>query len=118
MGYATITELLLLIEKRKISDEELICKIRLVLAYANTVKGNFITSFEVLQSIVGQYGLEFANLNTINADRCEIMGTYSLIDIINRFFIKDYEDLQESLFASVEFANDTGDNFTKHFVNK
>ena len=115
-SFEVLTKLFDLIEKRKITDEELICKIRLTLAYANTVKGNFITSFEVLQSIVGQYGEEFANLNTINADRCEIMGTYSLIDIINRFLIKDYDGLQESLFASVEFANDTGDNFTKHFV--
>ncbi len=116
-SFEVLTKLFDLIDKRKITDEELICKIKLTLALANTVKGNFITSFEVLQNIIGQHGVEFQKLDTINFNRCEIMSTYSLVDIINRFLIKDYEGLQESLFASVEVAtNDMGDNFTKHLV--
>jgi len=106
-----------LIEKNKISDEEFICKIKLTQALANTMKGNFYTSFEVLQSIIARYGEKFSNLDTINSTRCEIINTYSIIDIINRFMIKDYEGIQESLFASVQFANDTENHFTKHLLS-
>lgn len=115
-SFEVLTKLFDLIDKKKITDEELICKIRLILAFANTIKGNFITSFEVLQGILGQYGEEFSNLNTINTNRCEIMDTYSFIHIINRFFIKDYENLQESLFSAVKFANDTGNEISKHLM--
>ncbi len=115
-SFDILTKLFELIEKKKITDEELICQIRLTLALANTMKGNYITSYEVLQSLSGQYGAEFGNRDNINSDRCDIINTYSNIDIINSFLLKDYETLQESLFAAVKFANDTGNKFSKHLL--
>ncbi|MCM1338847.1 MAG: hypothetical protein NC191_04190 [Muribaculaceae bacterium] len=115
-SFEILAKLFELADKKKIQDEELICKIKLTLALANTMKGNFITSYEILQNISAQYGTEFGNLNTINSNRCDVINTYSNIDIINRFLLKDYETLQESLFAAVKFANDTGNKFTKHFL--
>ncbi|MGN0030901.1 MAG: zinc ribbon domain-containing protein [Candidatus Gastranaerophilaceae bacterium] len=106
-SFEILTMLFEVIEKQHITDLNLICKANLVLALANTLKGNFSTSKEILTDIVGRYGEQ---LN----DKYDIVNDYNLISIINKVLQRDYSDIQEDLFECVKFANDTGNEFAKH----
>ena len=94
------------IEKHKIEDSLLICKAKLVLAYANTMKGDFKTSNNILEEVNHYYREAVMDDESISQS--------NLIQIINMFMQKEYEGLQELLFYAVTFANNVGDNFTKH----
>lgn len=110
-SFEILTALFEIMEKNKINDEELLCKAKLVLAYANTMKGNFQTSSSVLEDIMNMFGGKNLSIDTINSD---IVTSYNLISIINSILKKEYENIRETLFDCVEFANDTGNNFAKN----
>ncbi len=110
-SFEIMTMLFEIIDKQHITDEDLICRANLVLAWANTVKGNFRTSQEVLTDITRRYGEKFSD---INSQKYDIISNYNLISIFNKFLQKDYTDIQAELFECVRFANDTGNEFAKY----
>ncbi len=96
------------IEKRHINDLKFICKAKLVQAYANTVKGDFKTSFNILEEIDNRYRAEYMDSDAISR--------WNLIYITNKFMLKDYEGIREILFDAVTYANNISDNFTKNIL--
>lgn len=96
------------IEKHRLKDKLFVCKTKLVLAYANTMKGDINTSEEILKEI--SYFLE------TNVFDSETVSLKNLVCVINKFIRKDYDGLQDILFEAVTFANNIGDNFTKNIL--
>lgn len=107
-SFEILTILFEIIDKHKINDPLLICKTKLVLAYANTMKGDFRTSDNILEDIDRIYRTDVMDSETISR--------WNLISIVNKFMQKKYDGLQENLFEAVTFANNTGDNFTKNIL--
>ncbi len=103
-----------IIDRHKIKDENFICKVKLVLAWANTMKGNFIKSQEVLSDIRSCLGSEFLDINTINSEKADIINYYHLVEVVNKFHKKEFNDIKEALFDSTIFAGDTGNEFVKN----
>ena len=93
------------INKYKISDILLHQKVKLVQAYASTIAGDFEQSFVILNEI-----------NDQEIEDEEVLSRKNLIYIINRFMLKDYDDIQSELFEAVTFANNIGDSFTKNIL--
>ena len=106
--FEVLTVLFEIIEKHKINDPLLMCKAKLVLAYANTMKGDFNTSNEILEGINGSYRADVMD--------SEIISRWNLCVIVNKFMQKQYDGVREQLFESVTFANNTGDSFTKNIL--
>lgn len=107
-SFEILTALFEIIDKHKINDPLLICKTKLVLAYANTMKGDFKTSDNILDDIDRVCRTDIMDSETISR--------WNLIYITNRFMLKQYDGLRETLFEAVTFANNTGDNFTKNIL--
>ena len=106
--FSVLKELFALIDKHKINDNLFICRAKLVLAYANTVKGDVEVSEGIINEISQNYGDDVLDDKTISRR--------NLIHVINLFSRKKYDGLQEKLFDAVTFANNIGDNFTKHIL--
>ena len=107
-SFEILTILFEILERNQISDISYICKCKLVLAQANTMKGDFTTSEKLLEDIMKQYGDK--NLDD------ESVIKWNFINIINNFMRKKYKDMQDDLFQIVTFANNCGDNFTKNIM--
>lgn len=97
-----------IIEKNQIKDELFVCKCKLTLAFANTMKGNFQASEQMLDEVLKLYRENIMDNETILR--------WNFINIINNFFRKRYHRMQEDLFQIVTFANNNGDNFTKNIL--
>ena len=97
-----------IIERNQIQDELFICKCKLTLALANTVKGNFKASEQMLEDVLKSYRENIMDNETIIR--------WNFINIINNFLRKRYDGMQEDLFQIVTFANNNGDNFTKNIL--
>ena len=114
-SFEILAALFEILEKNKIDDEVLICKAKLTLAYANTMKGNFKTSQEVLSDIANIVGAEYLlNPANLNSARADIINYYNIINILNNFFRKDFNNIKESLFNAAKFASDTSNEFLKN----
>ena len=113
-SFEILTSLFEIIDRNRIDDEELICKAKLVLAYANTMKGNFKSSAEVLQDINNRYSVKLYSIDELSSQKSDIITIYNIIDTINKLLKKEYTNIQESLFEAVRFANDTGNEFAKN----
>ena len=107
-SFEILTILFDIIERNKIQDELFICKCKLTLAFANTVKGNFRASEQILEEVLKSYRENIMDNETIIR--------WNFINIINNFFRKRYYNMQEDLFQIVTFANNNGDNFTKNIL--
>ena len=105
-SFEILTELFSILEKNKINDSLFVCRAKLVLAYANTMKGNYSTSEDLLGDIDRKYREEIMDN--------ECISQWNLIYIINKFLKKEYAGIRESLFDCVTFANNIGDNFAKN----
>ncbi len=103
-----------IIEKHKITDEDLICKAKLTLAYANTMKGNFQTSQEILSDIGNRFNSEFLDISSLNKNGIEIINNCNLLNIINKFLKHEFDGIQELLFDATITAGDTGCEFLKN----
>ena len=97
-----------IIEKNKITDTTVLCKVHLALALANTVKGDIQTSQRILDDILKEYSLE--DMNPF------IISRWNFTDILNKFLKKDYDNLITELFNVTAYANNTNDNFTKNIL--
>ncbi len=107
-SFEVLTIIFDVIERNRIEDNLFICKTKLTLAFANTMKGDFYTSETILEDVLNLY-------KTNTMDNSTILR-WNLIEILNNFFKEKYEGLQEDLFQVVTFANNCGDNFTKNIL--
>ena len=94
--------------KNDVQDVDFICRCRLALAQANTVKGDFETSEKLLNDIVKQSETETLS------DGCILK--WNFVNIVNNFMLKKFKDMQGELFEIVTSANNLGDNFTKNIM--
>lgn len=113
-SFEILTALFEIIDKNKIDDDELICRAKLILAYANTMKGNFKTSKEVLSDISNKLSIEYLDIDNLNSNGADILNYYNLIETINNFLQKQFDNMQESLFDATRCAVDTGNDFLKN----
>ena len=107
-SFEILTILFDIIERNQIQDELFICKCKLTLAFANTMKGNFKASEQMLEDVLKSYRENIMDNETVLK--------WNFINIINNFFRKQYNGIQEDLFQVVTFANNNGDNFTKNIL--
>lgn len=107
-SFEILTILFDIIERNNIQDELFICKCKLTLAFANTMKGNFQASNKILEEVLKLYRENVMDNETVIR--------WNFINIINNFFRHKYHRMQEDLFQIVTFANNNGDNFTKNIL--
>lgn len=107
-SFEILTILFDIIERNQIQDNLFICKCKITLAFANTMKGNFKASEQMLEEALKTY--------QDNVMDNETVIRWNFINIVNNFFRKQYDGIQEELFQIVTFANNNGDNFTKNIL--
>ena len=107
-SFEILTILFDIIERNQIKDDLFICKCKITLAFANTIKGNYRASEQMLEEVLKLYRENIMDNKTIIR--------WNFINIINNFFQKQYDGIQEDLFQIVTFANNNGDNFTKNIL--
>ena len=107
-SFEILTILFDIIDRNQLQDNLFICKCKLTLAFANTMKGNYKASEQMLEEVLKLYRENVMDNETILR--------WNFINIINNFFRKRYEGVQEDLFQVVTFANNNGDNFTKNIL--
>lgn len=105
-SFEILTILFDIIERNEIKDDLFICKCKLTLAFANTMKGDFQASEQMLEEVLKLYRENVMDNETILR--------WNYINILNGFFRKRYDGMQEDMFQIVTFANNNGDNFTKN----
>lgn len=113
-SFEVLTLLFEIIDKHKINDSNLMCKAKFVLAYANTMKGNFQTSQEILSDITNMIGSKDIDFNDLTDESADIFNCYALISLVNKFLLKDFDGLKEELFDAAMMAGDTGNEFLKN----
>jgi len=97
-----------ILEKNQQTDSVLICKTNLLLALANTIKGDVKTSNKILEDLLKEYSIDMMD--------SFVVSRWNFIDILNKFFLKDYNILHSELFNVVSYANNINDNFTKNIL--
>ena len=97
-----------ILDKNKTTEPSFLCRTNLLLALANTVKGDIKTSNKILDDMLREYSLD--NMDTF------IVSRWNFIDILNKFFLKDYNTLHTELFNVAAYANNVNDNFTKNIL--
>lgn len=107
-SFTVISTLFDLFQKNGFDDKLFICKTKLALAFANTVKGDIDASEEILGEIIRIYKTDIMDNDTISR--------WNLINILNNFIHGKYNGLKEELFHVVTFANNINDNFTKNIL--
>ena len=113
-SFEVLSSLFEIIDKHKINDSNLMCKAKFVLAYANTMKGNFQTSQEILSDIMNMLDSKIVDINELTGESADIFNCYSLIYLVNKFLQKDFDGLKEELFDSTRFASDSNNEFLKN----
>lgn len=107
-AFQVLSTLFEIFEKNHFDDKLFICKTKLALAFAHTIKGEIETSEEILGEIIRVYKTDIMDN--------EAISRWNLINILNNFIHKKYSGLQEELFQVVSFANNINDNFTKNIL--
>lgn len=97
-----------LFEKNQFDDDLFICKTKLAMAFANTMKGDVSASEEILGEVIKVYKTDIMDN--------EAISRWNLINILNNFLHKKYSGIQEELFQVVTFANNINDHFTKNIL--
>ena len=97
-----------IVEKNKITEPLILCKTRLALALANTIKGDVKTSETILDDMLKEFSLD-------SMDEF-IVSRWNFIDILNKFLVKNYDNLYTELFNVVAYANNVNDLFTKNIA--
>lgn len=107
-GFELLQNIYDILDKNKTTEPALLCKANLLLALANTVKGDFKTSSKILDDILKEYSLD-----TMDSF---IVSRWNFIDILNKFFEKEYTTLYSELFNVASYANNINDSFTKNIL--
>ena len=97
-----------IIEKNKVTEASVLCRVHLALALANTVKGDLKTSEKILDDLIKEY--------TLDSMDSFVVSRWNFIDILNKFIMHDYDSLMTELFNVVTYANNVNDNFTKNIL--
>lgn len=97
-----------ILEKNKITNPAMLCRVHLALALANTVKGDIKTSEKILDDILKEFSLD--SMDSF------IVSRWNFIDIFNKFRKHDYNSLYTEMFNVVAYANNVNDNFTKNVL--
>lgn len=97
-----------ILDKNQTTDGTVICRANLLLALANTIKGDINTSNKILDDILTEYTLD--NMDSY------IISRWNFIDILNKFFEKNYKTLYNELFNVAAYANNVNDSFTKNIL--
>lgn len=97
-----------ILEKNKTSEPAIVCKAYLLLALANTMKGDFKTSKKILEDLLKEYPLD--SMDSF------IISRWNFIDVLNKFFERDFSTLSTELFDAAAYANNVNDNFTKNIL--
>lgn len=106
-SFEILTILFDIIERDKIKDADFICKCKLTLAFANTIRGDFLTSENLLNEIFETYSKDIENENILE---------WNIIKAINKISNNKYEGLQENLYNAVTFANNCQDEYIKNIL--
>lgn len=107
-AFEVLTNLFDIITKENNQDIDLQYRYKLALAYANTIKGDFGMSDNILEEIMKSH--EQIPMSELFVVR------WNLINIINSFMRHKYKNIQDDLFHVVTYANNCGDNFTKNII--
>lgn len=107
-SFQILSTLFEIFEKNNFDDQAFICRTKLALAFANTIKGDIESSEKILEEIIKFYKMSFMDNDAISR--------WNLINILNSFMHKKYSGLQEELFQVASFANNVNDNFTKNIL--
>lgn len=107
-SFEVISIMFEIFQKNRFDDYLFICKTKLALAFANTIKGDVEASEEILEEVLRTYKTDIMDN--------EAISRWNLINILNSFVQKKYSGLQEELFQVVSFANNVNDNFTKNIL--
>lgn len=107
-SFEVLSTMFELFRKNNFDDALFICKTKLALAFANTIKGDIDTSEEILGEIIKVYKTDIMDN--------EAISRWNLINILNNFMHKKYTGIREELFQVVTFANNINDNFTKNIL--
>ena len=114
--FEVLSTLFDIIEKNKISDNELFGRAKLVYALANTMTGKFQLSVDTLSNVATLWGLSDIEADSCSSVMCEHINNYNLIFAINKLFLKDYADLREDLFEWAMFAQNSGNEFHQNIL--
>ena len=101
----TIYEIL---EKNSDSDRTKVCRANILLALANTIKGDLALSTKILDDILKEFSID--NLDSA------MVSKWNFVDILNKFYAKNYSTLYTELFNVAAYANNINDNFTKNIL--
>lgn len=107
-SFEVLSTLFELFQKNNFDDQLFICKTKLALAFAHTMKGEVDLSEEILEETIKLYKTDIMDN--------EAISRWNLINILNNFLHKKYVGLKEELFQVVTFANNVNDNFTKNIL--
>lgn len=107
-SFEVLTTLFDIMQKNEFDDKLFICKVKLSLAFANTIKGDIETSEKILEELIKQYKTDIMDN--------EAISKWNLVNIINNFIQRKYSGLREELYQVVTFADNTNDNFTKNIL--
>ena len=107
-SFEVLATLFDLFKKNEFDDQLFICKAKLALAFANTIKGDVEASENILEDIIKVYKTDIMDN--------EAISRWNLINILNNFTHKKYTGLKEELFQVVSFANNINDHFTKNVL--
>jgi len=107
-SFEVLATLFEIFEKNNFDNPLFICKAKLSLAFANTIKGDIKASETILEDIIKTYKTDIMDNDAISR--------WNLINILNNFTHKKYKDLREELFQVVTFANNINDHFTKNIL--
>lgn len=107
-SFQVLSTLFEIFQKNNFDDQVFICKTKLALALANTIKGDVESSEKLLEEIIKFYKMSFMDNDAISR--------WNLINILNSFMHKKYSGLKEELFQVASFANNINDNFTKNIL--
>lgn len=98
-----------IIEKNHIKNDLYICKTKLTLALANTMKGNIKESEVILDETLKQY----KNNDIMDNDA---ITTWNLISVLNSIMRNKLDGIQDELFQIVTFVNNNNDVFSKNIL--
>lgn len=107
-AFEVLATLFELFKKNEFDNQLFICKAKLSLAFAHTIKGEVEESEKILEEIIINYKTDIMDN--------EAISRWNFINIINNFIHKKYAGLKEELFQVVTFANNINDHFTKNIL--
>jgi tetratricopeptide (TPR) repeat protein len=107
-SFEVLTTMFEIFKRNNFEEPLFICKTKLALAFANTIKGYVDVSEEILGELIKVYKTDIMDN--------EAISRWNLINVLNNFMQKKYSGLKEELFQVVTFANNINDNFTKNIL--